>query len=63
MKKELSWIPLANGSEAMGLLRDDRTHVSGQADAIMRRNVDWERERENCTSFIVAVNLLRTTEE
>jgi hypothetical protein len=62
MKNELSWMPLASGSEAIRGLCDGRRYASGQTDAIVRRNVDWERERGNCTSFILAVNLVHATE-
>ena len=62
MKNELSWMPLASGSEAIRGLCGSRRYASGQTDAIVRRNVDRERERGNCTSFILAVNLLHTTE-
>jgi hypothetical protein len=60
-KNELSWMPLASGSEAVRALRD-RRYTSGQTDAIMTRNVDRKRERGSCTSFILAVNLVHTTE-
>jgi hypothetical protein len=53
---------LASGSEAIRGLSGGRRYASGQTDAIVRRNVDRERERENCTSFILAVNLIHTTE-
>ncbi len=62
MKKELSWIPLASGSDAIRGRVDDTRHASGQTDAIMRRNVDRERECGNCTSFILVVNLMHITE-
>ena len=61
MKKELSWMPLASGSEAIRAL-SDRRYASDQADAIMRRNLDRKRERGNRTSFILAVNLVHTSE-
>ena len=62
MKKELSWMPLASGSDAIRVRGEDRRHANGQADAIVSRNVDRERERGNCASFILAVNLVHTTE-
>jgi len=64
MKNELSWMPLASGSEAIRGLCGGRRYryASGQTDATVRRNVDRERERGNCTSFILAVNLVHTSE-
>lgn len=62
MKNELSWIPFANGSEAVRGLCGGRRHASGQADAIRRPNVDRERERGNCASFILEVDLVHTSE-
>ena len=49
-------MPLASGSEAIRAL-NERRYTSDQTDAIVRRNVDREREGGNCTSFILAVNL------
>jgi hypothetical protein len=57
MKKELSWMPLASGSEAISALNGRR-----QADAIMRRNLDRKRERRNRAPFLLAANLVHTTE-
>jgi hypothetical protein len=39
MKKELSWIPLASGSEAIRTF-SRRRYASAQADAITKRNLD-----------------------
>src|SRR5215470_12529860 len=58
MKKELSWMPLASGSEAITAL-NGRRYADDQTDTIMRPNVDRKRERGNCTSFILAVNLCK----
>src|SRR5882762_8439142 len=57
MKNELSWMPLASGSEAIRGLCGGRRYATGQTDAIVRRNVHRKRERGNCRSFILAVNL------
>ena len=54
-------MPLASGSEAIRAL-SGRRQASDQADAIMRRNLDRKRERGNRASFILAVNLVHTTE-
>ena len=61
MKNELSWMPFASGSEAIRALTG-RRYASDQTDAIVRHNVDREREGGNCTSFMLAVNLVHTTE-
>src|SRR4030095_6806812 len=57
MKKELSWIPLANGSEANRELCGGKRYAIGPTDASMRRKVDRRGERGNCASFILMVNL------
>ena len=41
MKKELSWMPLASGSEAIKAPSGSR-YANDQADPIMRRNLDWK---------------------
>jgi hypothetical protein len=50
-------MPLASGSEAIRRFCGGRRYASDQTDAIARRNVDRERERGNCTSFILTANL------
>ena len=54
-------MPLASGSEAIRAL-SGRRYASDQADAIMRRNLDRKRERRNRATFILAANLVHTTE-
>ena len=61
MKKELSWIPLASGSEAIRAL-SGRRQAHDQADAIMGRNLDRNGDRGNRASFTLALKLVHTTE-
>jgi len=61
MKNELSWMPLASGSEAIMAL-SVRRYAGDEADAIMRRNLDRKRERGNRAGFILAMSLVDTTE-
>src|SRR5215831_2041794 len=56
MKNELSWMPLATGSEAIRAFGGER-YATDQTDAIVKHNVDRKRERGNCASVISAVNL------
>src|SRR5262245_54131210 len=61
MKNELSWMPLATGSEAIRTFGGVR-YDTDQTDASVKPNVDLKRERGNCASFISAVKLLPTIE-
>src|SRR5215471_13187622 len=59
MKKELSWIPLVNGSEANRTPNGTR-YASDQIDPNLRHNVDRKQGPGNCASFISEICRLRS---
>jgi hypothetical protein len=55
-ENELSWMLLANGSEAIRA-RSATKYAGDQTDASVKHNVDRNSERGNCASVIGEVNL------